>query len=156
MSSIADPDVRELGRAYLDAVALLEPVQGEIWRAAQLTLTQLRALRRLRHSPKTTGELGRELGLAPASMTRVIDRLEERGLVERKRDEEDRRRVLLVITARGERLLGETRLLEGTNVHRAVEQMSPTERRRVTEALRLLVERVRALEAEEEVVGARR
>lgn len=156
MSSTSDSDVRDLARAYLDAVALLEPLQGRIWREAELTLTQLRALRRLRETPKTTGELGRELGLAPASMTRVVDRLEERRLVQRTRDEDDRRRVLLAIRPEGMRLLGETKLLEGSSVHRALDEMTPTERRQVTEWLRLLVERVRALEAEEELVGARR
>jgi DNA-binding MarR family transcriptional regulator len=153
MTQQLSSDVRDLGRAYLDAVALIEPLQGRIWRAAELTLTQLRALRRLREAPKTTGELGRDLGLAPASMTRVVDRLEERGLVARTRDAEDRRRVLVAIRPDGERLLGETRLLEGSSIRRAIEQMEPSERRRVTEALQLLIERVRALEPELEAAA---
>lgn len=40
-------------------------------------------------------------------ITRLLDRLEERGLAERRRCTEDRRRVYCVITEEGRRLLGE-------------------------------------------------
>jgi DNA-binding MarR family transcriptional regulator len=40
-------------------------------------------------------------------ITRLLDRLEERGLAERRRCTEDRRRVYCVITEDGKRLLGE-------------------------------------------------
>jgi len=40
-------------------------------------------------------------------MTRLLDRMEEAGLVTRSREQEDRRMVLTLITARGRELLGE-------------------------------------------------
>ncbi|PSL00932.1 DNA-binding MarR family transcriptional regulator [Murinocardiopsis flavida] len=48
-----------------------------------------------RHGPLTAGELVRHSGLAPASITGVIDRLERSGHVSRSRDENDRRRVVV-------------------------------------------------------------
>jgi DNA-binding MarR family transcriptional regulator len=43
----------------------------------------------------TAGELARETGLTTASITGVVDRLEEVGYVSRERDPEDRRRVVV-------------------------------------------------------------
>lgn len=49
----------------------------------------------LRLGPVTAGELARHTGLATASVTSLIDRLEEKGLVRRGRDAHDRRRVIV-------------------------------------------------------------
>src|SRR5499427_3839819 len=45
--------------------------------------------------PMTAGELARQTGLTTASITGVLDRLEEAGFVRRERDPKDRRRVIV-------------------------------------------------------------
>jgi DNA-binding MarR family transcriptional regulator len=45
----------------------------------------------------TAGELARATGLTTASITGVVDRLEEAGFVSRERDPADRRRVVVTI-----------------------------------------------------------
>jgi DNA-binding MarR family transcriptional regulator len=45
--------------------------------------------------PMTAGELARQTGLTTASITGVLDRLEEGGFVRRERDPHDRRRVII-------------------------------------------------------------
>jgi DNA-binding transcriptional ArsR family regulator len=45
--------------------------------------------------PMTAGELARQAGLTTASITGVLDRLEEGGFVRRERDHKDRRRVIV-------------------------------------------------------------
>jgi DNA-binding MarR family transcriptional regulator len=47
----------------------------------------------------TAGELARATGLTTASITGVVDRLEEAGLVRRERDAADRRRVVIRLDA---------------------------------------------------------
>jgi DNA-binding MarR family transcriptional regulator len=49
----------------------------------------------------TSGELARRLWIRPASMTGIIDNLERDGLVERSRDEADRRQVWISLTPAG-------------------------------------------------------
>ena len=110
--------------AYLDAVALSEAIQTRIWHAAQLTLAQVRVLRRLARQPRSLGQLGADLALAPPSMTRLVDRLEERGLIARSRDAEDRRKVLVTLTAEGRQLIGAIPFLEGTPIRAAVDRMT--------------------------------
>src|SRR5262249_47378219 len=45
----------------------------------------------------TAGDIAKHTGLAPASVTDLVDRLEARGFVRRVRDRADRRRVIVEI-----------------------------------------------------------
>jgi DNA-binding MarR family transcriptional regulator len=53
----------------------------------------------------TIGELAERLQLRHHSTVELIDRLVKRGLVERKRDTEDQRRVIVSLTPQGEEIL---------------------------------------------------
>src|SRR3954465_14072552 len=55
--------------------------------------------------PTSQLELARLCGLLPAQIVPVVDELERRGLVERQRDESDRRRSVVRTTPRGVQLL---------------------------------------------------
>jgi DNA-binding MarR family transcriptional regulator len=142
-----DSRVRLL-RAYLDSVTLSEPIQARIWQAAELTLIQLRVLRRLVKQPQSLGQLGAELSLAAPSVTRLVDRLEERRLIERRRDQEDRRRVVATATEEGIRLVSALPFLEGTAIRRAVDRMKVVDRERIADAIRDFNAAVRQAEEE--------
>ena len=63
-----------------------------------LTANDLKALGFLdRLGALTAGELAQHTGLATASVTSLIDRLEKRGLLHRRRDQKDRRKVFVEI-----------------------------------------------------------
>jgi DNA-binding MarR family transcriptional regulator len=138
--------------AVIDAITLAEPIQDRLWQVSRITMAQLAVLRQLRNGPESVGRLGAEVGLAPASVTRLVDRLEKRGLVARSRDGEDRRRVDVRLTPDGERVLGESKVFRGSDMHLAVEAMTSEERRVLTDGLKRFVELARdiAARAEEE------
>jgi DNA-binding MarR family transcriptional regulator len=140
-------DIRLL-RAYLDVVTLSEPLQTLIWHAAELTLVQVRTLRRLAKQSQSLGQLGTELALAPPSMTRLVDRLEERGLIARHRDDEDRRKVVATLTDEGRRLVSAVPFLEGTAIRIAVDRMKVADRERISDAIRDFNAAVRLVEDE--------
>jgi len=52
---------------------------------------------------RTTGEIARAMVKASQTMTGVVDRLEAQGLVERRYDRSDRRKVWVRLTEKGER-----------------------------------------------------
>ncbi|HSS62295.1 MAG TPA: MarR family transcriptional regulator [Candidatus Limnocylindrales bacterium] len=139
--------------AYLDALALAEPIQAHLWQLAHLTLTQASVLRHLRAGPQTAGRLGELSGLSAASISRLVDRLERRELVSRRRDTEDRRVVEVQLTPEGGRLLGAAKVFRGSDVHRAVESMTSEERRRLTSGLTRLVELTRDVAARRELAS---
>lgn len=55
--------------------------------------------------PRTLGDLAAIEMVRPPTMTRIVDGLEKAGLVQRKRSAEDRRKVELLATPRGVRLV---------------------------------------------------
>ncbi|WP_284305480.1 MarR family winged helix-turn-helix transcriptional regulator [Mobilicoccus caccae] len=98
---MSTPD--QIVTAVRRAVIHLSTQGSRFARAHGVNLTDIRALVVLldlqRAGEATTpGALGSGLGLASASTTQVIDRLEQRGLVLRERDTYDRRRVSLQVT----------------------------------------------------------
>jgi DNA-binding MarR family transcriptional regulator len=135
-------------RAYLDSVTLSEALQTQIWHAAELTLVQVRVMRRLAKQPQSLGQLGAELALAPPSMTRLVDRLEERGLIGRQRDVDDRRKVVATLTDEGRQLLSAIPFLEGTAIRLAVDRMKPADRERIAGAMSEFNAAVKQVEAE--------
>lgn len=85
--------LRRVGREHGDATVLFHSAL-----AAKLGLhpTDYKALGVLdRLGPLSAGELGRHTGLAAASVTNLIDRLEARGFLRREPDPTDRRRLVL-------------------------------------------------------------
>lgn len=71
-----------------------------------VTGAQFEVLKNLyRNTVETSASLCRALHYDTGSMTRMLDRLEEKGLVRRQRNARDRRVVLLRLTDSGERLM---------------------------------------------------
>jgi long-chain acyl-CoA synthetase len=70
-----------------------------------LSLPQYRALALLGDGSTASSVLARRLAVSPPSVTAVIDGLVGRGLVERRPDPEDRRRLTLLLTREGTKLL---------------------------------------------------
>lgn len=70
-----------------------------------LSLPQYRVLGLLADGSTASSVLARQLAVSPPSVTAVVDGLVGRGLVERRADPEDRRRLTLLLTRNGRRLL---------------------------------------------------
>lgn len=93
-----------LWRTY-DRLRMLE---DELFRQFELTPQQYNVLRILRGAaPETlpTLVIGERLVSRAPDVSRMLDKLEGRGLVSRKRPVENRRQVLIAITVSGEKLL---------------------------------------------------
>ena len=107
-------------------------------RAAPLGVTraQWRALAWLGREPGLRQvELADHLDIEPITLCRILDRLEESGLVERRRDPEDRRAWRLHLTAKGEPLVGQLRTLAGEMAREVFEGVPPQTVQIVREAL---------------------
>lgn len=67
-----------------------------------ITAAQLKVLRIIRRGDDTAVALCRHLSIHSACMTRMLDRLERKGLIVRTRDDQDRRQIRLALTDKGE------------------------------------------------------
>lgn len=73
-------------------------------RSYGLTSTQCLILREIRqHGALTVGGLAHQISLGQTTVTEIVNRLEQRKLLRRQRATDDRRRVLLTLTAAGQR-----------------------------------------------------
>jgi len=71
-----------------------------------LTGPQLIILREISQTDKiTASDISKAISLSQATVTGVLDRLEKRGYLVRKRSKQDRRRTLVEITASGNHIL---------------------------------------------------
>ena len=95
--------VGELGTALQRYQRSVQAYDDAVGRALGLGPADLRCLDWLADGPKAAGVLATATGLRPAATTALIDRLENKGLVERVPDETDRRRVLVRMTEAGAR-----------------------------------------------------
>ncbi len=76
---------------------------AEVLKGNELSLTQYNVLRILRGTPEglPCGEIGNRMITRDPDVTRLLDRLERRKLIQRARHSEDRRTVMAQITREG-------------------------------------------------------
>ena len=110
-----------------------ETVRGEV------TTSMLSALATIeRRGPLTLGALAAAERIQPPSMTKLVARLEETGLVVREVDAQDRRVARVQVTREGKRLLERTRSRGSAYLARRLATLSPEERAVVEAALPVL------------------
>jgi DNA-binding MarR family transcriptional regulator len=118
------------GRSYRDAAdgTILTPRQIEIVSALD------------GHDPTMVGELADAMGVTPSTMSLNLKRLEERGLVRRSRDPEDRRVMNVRLTAEGSAVRDAAELVDPDRVDALLGVLSPQRRRRAVDGLAMLAE----------------
>lgn len=105
-----EEEVRALD-AYIKLLRAAESTTSRLSRhmaACGLTVSQFGALEALLHlGPLCQCDLGKKLLKSSGNITMVVDNLEKRGLVERRREGEDRRFVTVHLTEEGRRMISE-------------------------------------------------
>ena len=105
-SSSVDPSRERVAAEVLDELTSWNPRERmsefRAWLAGSLSLIHLHVLSLLEaDGPLSMTHLADALDVSVASVTGIVDRLEQRGLVERRRGQEDRRVILVHPTAAG-------------------------------------------------------
>lgn len=102
----------------------------------------------LRHGQKAS-TLARHFGIGLPTLSEAIKRLEHAGHVKRARSSTDRRSVEIELTVQGAQALRATSVLDDGLLARALEYLSPKERRAAVEGLALLARGCRAMKTAE-------
>lgn len=122
-------DISRLMRRRFDERARLIGVTRAQWR----TLSILK-----RHEGSNQGMLAELLEIEPITVGRMIDRLEEAGLVERRRDPSDRRVWRIHLTEKAQPVLAQLRSLADAMFDEMMTGIAPEEREQMHSALAIL------------------
>lgn len=110
---------------------IIRALQGHsrsIERACGISAAQLWALWELERAPGlSVGDLSRRLSVHPSTTSNLLDKLEQGGLVERRRRERDQRIVRLYATVAGRERLARAPSAPQGELNRALQKMDPTQ-----------------------------
>ncbi|MDX6237122.1 MAG: hypothetical protein QOG10_1937 [Kribbellaceae bacterium] len=136
---MADDEEETLSEAFWGVARQLRQLRRETLAPWDVAPSHSRALGVLtRHGAMRLSELSDRLRIAARSTTEVVDGLQDRGLVERRPDPQDRRATLVALTDEG------TRVGQAIRSHRDAEAeayfsvLSEAERTHLTDILRKL------------------
>ena len=135
------PDETDLDRAADALLTTSRALIGVSLRSiadapVEVTLSQHRLLVRLAsRGPQTVSALGAELGMGQPAASRLVDRLERAGLVDRRRTATDARAVEVALLPRGRAVVDAVTGARRTALAHLVDQLSPTERRALVRGL---------------------
>ncbi|NWE77813.1 MarR family winged helix-turn-helix transcriptional regulator [Pseudomonas yamanorum] len=104
-----------------------------------ITVAQLKVLMIIRRSDNTATSLCRHLSIHSASMTRMLDRLEGKGLIVRGQDAQDRRQVRLMLTNKGETLRSIFPVMEAAAMNEFTECLTTEELKNLERLLKKMV-----------------
>ncbi|GLY89330.1 MarR family winged helix-turn-helix transcriptional regulator [Actinoallomurus iriomotensis] len=127
--SEAEGERMGVATALVRSSFLVNAVYAESSREHGLTPQQGQLLCVLMPRPYGMSELGGVLGLAKSSLTGLVDRSAQRGLVRREPDPEDARAVRVALTSEGARLAKEFYAETTRRVESLAENLDETDRR---------------------------
>ena len=122
------PAAHELDLGYLVVLAgrSVQSATEEAAAALGMSAADLNALYEVGvHGPVLAGAFAQLLGVQQSSVTAIADRLEAAGLLQRQRDEQDRRRIWLSATPRGREVIAEAAGPVGEHVEQVFSSLSP-------------------------------
>ena len=130
------------------------------WLKGSLSLVHLHVLTILEaEGPIAMSRLADMLDVSVASATGIVSRMEERGLVERRHDEEDRRVVLVVPTEAGASVFREMLEQRGEHLRAVLGQVAEVDLKSLLRGLRAVRkarESIHAADASDETPGETR
>ncbi len=127
--------VRRFNRFYTKQIGVLH--EGLL--GSPFSLTEVRVLYELAHREKPTATvLGKELGLDPGYLSRILRGFEESGIIEKRPSETDGRQSLLSLTAKGRETFAPLNARSHDEVAAMLSKLSATDQSRLIEAMRTI------------------
>ncbi|CCD95612.1 putative transcriptional regulator, MarR family [Bradyrhizobium sp. ORS 375] len=127
-------ELQRLMRAYADK----EAARFGMTRAQWAVLAKVE-----RNEGMKQSELAEQLEMQPITLTRLIDKIADAGLIERRGDETDRRVNRLYLRKAARPLLAKLAVLRGEITETALDGISPADAERLTAQLEAIKENVR-------------
>jgi MarR family transcriptional regulator for hemolysin len=141
----SQPIKREIAFTIMDVARLLKTYADQRARQFGISRAQWAVLIRIdRHEGLKQSELADMLDLQPISLTRLLDRLADSGLIERRADPNDRRANRLYLKPDAKPLLGRLAELGADLMETVLEGLSDTSIERMLKELGLVKDNLRS------------
>lgn len=140
-ASNASTEAYECAHEVLEAVPVVMRLIRNYMRQHRsgLTVPQFRTLCYLSSAPKSSlSDSADFIGLSLPAMSRMVDGLVEKGLIDRRTCQNDRRHVRLSVTPLGETTVAESRQLAQQQLASVLGQLTEEEQREVAATMRLV------------------
>lgn len=132
-------DDETLAEQFWGVARRLRQLSRETLQPWDVSPSHARVLRVLaHHGALRLGDLSAHLRIAARSTTEVVDALEQRGLVERRADPDDRRATLVALTDQGKHVSRSIRSARKAEAERLFSDLSPTDQANLRRILRKL------------------
>jgi len=106
-----------------------------------LSLVHLNLLMLLRfNGPLTMSRLAEMLDVSVASATGIVDRMEKKGVIERRRSDEDRRVVQVYVTEKGEQVFTQMQAERQANMMKMISKITDSDLKALLKGLRAVRE----------------
>ena len=139
-------ELRPLVAALQRFTAATAAQSMELWLQLDLSVPQFAALNLIwRMGPMSGRQLAGHLGVSPAAVVKVCDRLEARGYVERVRDTADRRVQWFQLTTAGAAIFKRLVALKRKQLAPALRGLPPNDRDGLTRVLNHLADQIEAV-----------
>ncbi|MEK6975931.1 MAG: MarR family transcriptional regulator [Candidatus Thermoplasmatota archaeon] len=139
---MANTSLQQTAVASLEVgLAFLSFLRSEVRRAtsANISMPEFRTLHLLAKNPdRSLGEIADDLGVSAPALSKTVHHLVQGGLVERKEDAADRRRIAVRLTPTGKRLMAQTRTQLETAMQGRLSKLAAKEREQILPALHRL------------------
>jgi DNA-binding MarR family transcriptional regulator len=136
---MAEDEEESLSEAFWSVARQLRHLSRETLAPWDISPSQSRPLGVLtRHGVMRLSELAEHLRIAPRSATEVVDDLEQRGLVERRHDPNDRRATLVALTDQGMKVSEAIQTARSAEAERFFGRLSASDRTHLSRILREL------------------
>ena len=125
-------DVRRFNRFYTRQIGLLQ----EGYLESPFSLSEVRVLYELAHRERpTAAELGRDLGLDPGYLSRILRGFQKRGLLKRTQSEDDGRQSHLALTPKGQAAFAPLDTRSRDEIGAMMGALPETEQQRLVQAM---------------------
>jgi DNA-binding MarR family transcriptional regulator len=122
----------------------------QVFHRQELTLPQIVSLRIMRdHGPQTVSAIAGRVRLTAGAVSRLVDQLVEKHLVDRTESEKDRRKKVLRLTAAGARLINQFDSARAAGLRRLVARLDRTLAGDLLSALERVVGSLREIQSRE-------
>ena len=134
----------ECAHEVLDVVPMVHrAIRGELrkYGAKEMSIPQFRTLALVYRKERVSlSEVAEHIGLTLPTMSTLVDGLVDRGLISRREDPEDRRRMTLALTEQGRSGFESAREATAAYLEQRLRQLSPSNRATITGSMHILRE----------------